>query len=99
MKTKKLQLKKEVIAALNNDAMSHVLGGDLVGNTPDCIHPSAGGGCGSGICVQITKSPKNCAMTKWDTCVCVIPDTKYCVVKTDDCILSDFCIAKTDTCP
>lgn len=38
MKTKKLELRKEVIASLSNDAMASVVGGDMGYNTEDnCV--------------------------------------------------------------
>ena len=52
MKSKKLELKKEVIASLTNDAMANVLGGDfLTGrNTIGACAPVThnGAGCCSG---------------------------------------------------
>lgn len=85
MKSKKLELKKEVIASLTNDAMANVWGGDLVGNTNGCIAPSQGGGCGSGNCIPYTQDPNKCPLTEFNTCDCVVKveETKYCLtVKT-----------------
>lgn len=85
MKSKKLELKKEVIASLTNDAMANVWGGELVGNTNGCIAPSQGGGCGSGNCIPYTQDPNKCPLTEFNTCDCVVKvkETKYCLtVKT-----------------
>ncbi len=39
-------------------------------------------------------------MTEFDTCDCVVPNTKIYVKLIDDCVVdSMFCIAKTVTCP
>ncbi len=83
MKSKKLELKKEVIASLTNDTMANVWGGDLVKNTIGCISPSQGGGCGSGNCIPYTQDPDKCPLTEFKTCDCVVKETKYCLtVKT-----------------
>ena len=83
MKSKKLELKKEVIASLTNDAMANVWGGDLVGNTNRCIAPSQGGGCGSGNCIPYTQDPFKCPLSEVKTCICVIEETRACLtVKT-----------------
>ena len=100
MKTKKLELKKEVIAALNNDAMARVLGGDLAKDTKRaCDVGTQGAGCDTGSCVAYSKDPAMCPRTEWDTCDCAIRKTEYCLVKTENCLDSDLCFAITDTCP
>lgn len=106
MKSKKLELKKEVIASLTNDAMANVLGGDfLTGrNTIGACAPAThnGAGCCSGYCKPYSQEMTcgTCPMTEFDTCDCVVPYTKICEKLTDDCVVdSMFCIAKTVTCP
>ena len=89
MKSKKLELKKEVIASLTNDAMANVCGGDLVKNTIGCISPSQGGGCGSGNCIPYTQDPNKCPLTEFNTCDCVVPNTKICVKLTYHCVLDN----------
>ena len=90
MKSKKLELKKEVIASLTNDAMANVWGGDLVKNTIGCISPSQGGGCGSGNCIPYTQDPNKCPLTEFNTCDCVVPNTKICVKLTYHCVLDGY---------
>ena len=85
----KLELKKEVIASLTNDAMANVWGGDLVKNTIGCISPSQGGGCGSGNCIPYTQDPNKCPLTEFNTCDCVVPNTKICVKLTYHCVLDN----------
>lgn len=80
--------------------MSRVLGGDIAQDTKRvCGVRTQGAGCESGSCVPYSKDPAMCPLTEWDTCIGVIPETKLCVVKTKVCIISAFCIDKTDTYP
>ncbi|WP_419546085.1 class I lanthipeptide [Odoribacter laneus] len=92
MKSKKLELKKEVIASLTNDAMANVLGGDfLTGrNTIGACAPVThnGAGCCSGYC-----KPYSQEMT-CETCGdnCFNKDTLYCKTVEKVCQI----IARTD---
>lgn len=103
MKIKKLELKKEIIAFLSNEGMAHVLGGDfLTGrNTIGACAPVThnGAGCCSGYCMPYSQEPDKCPMTEWNTCGCIVPETKICQKLTDKCpVDSLICAARTVTC-
>lgn len=95
MKTKKLELKKEIIASLTNDGMANVRGGALDIKTKlDCPEPfSLNQRC-------YTLEAANCPVTQWNTCEdCKINNTLTCQESVDECILkSELCLAKTITC-
>ena len=79
MKTKKLELKKEVIAALNNDAMARVLGGDLVYGTEYACGDSAVPYSKKAECYS-----KNLADCSYSIKICDPKTGIKCVVKTEE---------------
>ena len=104
MKLKKLELKKEVIASLSNDAMANVVGGNLSQDV--CQYSIEPCKPVTGI-VCITKTEKNTCAIPWTdqetncavlTNDCVSPSVN-CAYKTMTCPESYNCASKTITCP